>query len=220
MADSADVRSIEVLKDVRVAVCAFAEEAKNALADVDFDARRTLDWLQNEQPAFWRSEIRRWQQNLQMARAELARKKLGRFLDHKPDTSQEEKAVRLAESRIQEAEAKLELIKRWLPELLQAVQEYRGSSQPLVSLVEVDLSRAVARIDRMLDALEAYLQTSAPRLEASSRSDGTGSGSMSRGVPVDDQASVGTDADERQRGVEQAEPRDADASRAMGQYRG
>jgi hypothetical protein len=217
MAEAADVRSIDALRDVRAAVHAFAEEAKNALADVDFDIRRTLDWLQNDQRLFWQAELRRWQQNLQIARADLARKKLGRFLDHKPDTSQEEKAVRRAEERIEEAQKKLELLKKWVPELLHAVQEYRGSSQPLASLVDVEMPRAVARIDRMLEALEAYLQMAAPRTEGVGRSErpaAVSGESMARGE------ATGTTDDERQRGLEQAEPGDEDTPREVGQHRG
>lgn len=218
MAEAADVRSIDALRDVRAAVCAFAEDAKNALADVDFDIRRTLDWLQNEQRLFWQAELRRWEQNLQMAKADLARKKLGRFLDHKPDTSQEEKAVRQAESRIEEAHKKLDLLKKWVPELLHAVQEYRGSSQPLASLVDVELARALARIDRMLESLEAYLRMAAPRTAGvgqAERPAGGGGESMARGEPT-----TGTSDDERQRGVEQAEPGDEDAPREVGQHGG
>lgn len=211
MAESADVQSIDALRDVRSAVCAFIEDAKNALADVDFDIRRTMDWLQNEQRLYWQTEIRRWQQNLQIARAELARKKLGRFLDHKPDTSQEEKAVRLAESRIEEGQRKLELVRKWLPELQHAVQEYRGSSQPMATQIDVDLPRAVVRIDRMLASLEAYLQMTAPRTDRGPGTSATPSESVSRGEPGVNPPSEGTPADERQRGLEQAEYGHADA---------
>jgi hypothetical protein len=210
MAESADVQSLEVLRDVRAAICTFAEDAKNALADVDFEIRRMREWLSNEQRLHWQSEIRRWQQNLSMAKTELHRKKLGKFLDHRPDTSQEEKAVRYAQARLEEAEQKLEAVRRWVPELQHAVQEYRGSSQPLASMVDVDLQRGVARLDRMVDALEAYLQVAVPTTPTATASDTTThpAGSMSRGGIAD--AAPGADepappeesADERQRGVE------------------
>lgn len=223
MAETADLRSIEVLRDVRAAVCNFTDEAKNALADVEMDIRRTLDWLQNEQRLFWQGEIKRWDQKLQMAKAELARKKMGRFLDHKPDTSQEEKALKIAKDRLEDANRKLELLRRVLPDLQHAVEEYRGASQPLASMVDVDLQRAVARLDRMSDALEAYLSLSAPSTPGVARDGGRSGGSdrgesMSRGDPAEagEPAGTGDRADERQRGVEQAELGGADAPREVG----
>lgn len=162
MAETADVLSIDAIRDFRAALCTFADDAKAALDDVEFDLRRTVEWLTNEQRLFWQGEIKRWEQKLGEAKAELARKKLSKFLDRKPDTSQEEKKVKLCETRLEEAHHKLALCKRWLPELQHAVQEYRGQSQPLADMIDAEIPRGIGRLERMIDALESYLRLSAP----------------------------------------------------------
>jgi hypothetical protein len=162
MADTADVRSIEAIQEVRNAFCAFDEEVRNALMDVDFDIRRAREWLTNEQRLYWNAEIRRWEQNLAMAKGELMRKRLGRFLDRKPDTSQEEKAVQFAERRLEECHQKREITRRWATEFLRHMQEYHSQVQPLLDWLDQDVVRAIARLDRMVAAIEAYTQVAPP----------------------------------------------------------
>lgn len=162
MADTADVRSLEAILVVRNALSAFEEEARNALMDVDFEIRRVREWLSNEQRLYWTAEIRRWEQNLARAKGELMRKRLARFLDRKPDTSQEEKAVKFAENRLEECHHKLETTRRWATAFLRDMQEYHSQAQPLVDMLEQDVVRGLSRLDRMMDAIEAYTQVAPP----------------------------------------------------------
>lgn len=163
MAESAEVLSIEVLRDLRNALLRFGEDAELALQDVDFEIRRTLEWLSNEQRLYWQSEIKRWEKNLSTARTELHRKRLANFGDRRPDTTLEERAVRRAEERLETSHKKLERVKRWVPELQHAIQEYRGQSQALADAVEMQIPRHAARLDRMVEALEQYTALTAPR---------------------------------------------------------
>lgn len=210
MAETADVQSIEAIRDVRAALCLFAEEAKAALDNVDFEVRRTVEWLTNEQRLFWQGEIKRWYQKLNEAKAELTRKKLGKFGEHKPDTTQEEKKVRMCELHLEEAHRKLDLCKKWLPEFQHAVQEYRGQAQPLADMIDVDVPRGVARLDRMIDALESYLRVAAPTAPAAAALGlpEAGASAVTREPPPEPPPnpgpppSSGVDLDERERGLE------------------
>jgi chromosome segregation ATPase len=163
MAESADVRSIEGLRDVKAALAAFAEDARIALDDVAFEIRRMNEWVGSDMPQHWRGEQKRWEQKLAQARAELARKRLsGMNTDRKPDTSQEEKKVRQCEARIEEALRKQARCKQVIPELQRAIQEYHGPSMRLADQSSVHIPRALARLDRLMDAIEQYAQVTAP----------------------------------------------------------
>ena len=48
MADQAKVLSVQALKDFRIALINFVEEARNALGGVDMELRRTRDWLERD----------------------------------------------------------------------------------------------------------------------------------------------------------------------------
>jgi hypothetical protein len=162
MADTANVNSIDALTDFRVAWVRFGEDARNALTDVDFELRRTIDWVNNDQRLYWQAEIKRANQALSQARTELHRKKLGETESRHPDTTVEERKVRAAKERLELSEDKLEAVRSWGPELAHAAQEYRSHSQPLGDMLEGDCKRALSALDRMIDALESYLALVAP----------------------------------------------------------
>src|SRR4051794_21683772 len=48
MSNQADVRSIEALEDLRVALGLFADDALAALGGVEMEVRRTIQWLQHD----------------------------------------------------------------------------------------------------------------------------------------------------------------------------
>jgi hypothetical protein len=188
MADAANVLSVDALKDFRASWVSFAEDARNALMDVDFDLRRTVDWLTHDQRLYWQAEIKRRNQELSQARTELHRKKLSAMQGSHPDTVAEEKALRLAKTRLEEAEDKLEAVRAWIPELQHAAQEYRSHSQPLGDMLEGEVKNALALLDRMIDALESYLSLHAPSTTPLDGGQGFAQPAAAPGTP----ASVGT----------------------------
>jgi len=53
MSQAANVRSIQALKDFKVAMIAFAEDARSALTSVEMEVRRTRGWLERDQLSYW-----------------------------------------------------------------------------------------------------------------------------------------------------------------------
>ena len=70
--------------------------------------------------------------------------------------------VRVAKRRLVEAEEKLEVVRKWIPVFQQAVFEYQSRARPAGDMLESDLHAAVALLDRMTTALDAYLATAPP----------------------------------------------------------
>ena len=230
MADQADIQSLDALRDFRAALLTFIDDAKLALDDAEFDARRTTQWLQLEQPAFWKGEIKSWERRLNEARADLARKKLAKFSDRAPDTTVEEKKVKRCEMMLEEAHRKLKLCKTLEPELQHAVQEYRGQIVPLMGMLENLIPRATVRLDRMVEAVESYLRVQAPVMpKPAAVGLGAAADTMTRQptpmprpepTPDSDTDTTGDTEDERERGGEQAGQVDADPAREVGPDRG
>ena len=73
MADSAKVRSIEALRDFKVALKDFEETAKLALGEAQHEVQRALGWLQNDRVMHWKRELRRRQNRWSDAKSELMR---------------------------------------------------------------------------------------------------------------------------------------------------
>ena len=120
MSDQADVRSIDALKDFRVALTLFSDEALSALGSIDGEVRRTLQWLQHDRREYWQVQIKRRRELLSSAQAELFRRKLSKTGDNTPAMSEQKENVRVAEASLRDAEARAVMVKKWEPALQQA----------------------------------------------------------------------------------------------------
>src|SRR5207245_1574914 len=96
-------------------------------------------------------------QDVSTARTELFRRKLSSASGEPPDVSEKKEALRTAQRRLQEAEAKLEAVKRWVPLLQHAISEYHSKGRPLGDMLGSEMPNALAILDRMSEALEAYI---------------------------------------------------------------
>jgi hypothetical protein len=217
MSRSANVQSVQTLKDFKVAMINYSEDARNALSGVDMELRRMRDWLERDQLGYWQMQVKRRTEDLMQARSDLHRKKISQQgSDAKSDTEQKEN-LREAMRRLRVAEEKVALVKRLIPQLHHAIAEYHSHSQPLADHLTGGFERSVLSVERMVLALEAYIATvapSAPRMEPAAVSSGaatTAGASTSSGSaePADGDGSTAATA-----AAEPAEPADGQAASA------
>jgi hypothetical protein len=183
MANGANVDSIDALKHFRIALFKFQETANAALADVEGDLHKTQSWLDNEQQSYWQSQIRKRHEILERAKEALRMKKL--FKDSSgrtPSAVDEEKAVRVAQVRIEEAQAKFAACKKYSRVLQHEVQNYHGNVQRFATLLQADIPAAAAALDSMTAMLEQYV-TLAPGDLASNVPPSTESGPTEAAPP-------------------------------------
>ncbi|WP_435008101.1 hypothetical protein P12x_005376 [Tundrisphaera lichenicola] len=162
MSSQADVRSIEALKEFRAALALYAEETLGALGAVKMEARRTVQWVQQDRKAYWIDQIKRRRERVASARSEVARRRLAKTPEHNPAMSEQKELLRVAEASLREAEAKAILVKKWEPMLQQAVLEFQASIRRISDLAAGDIPRAMHLLGRLVDALEAYTRTAPP----------------------------------------------------------
>ena len=157
----AHVTSVEALRDFRADLCTFCQRAQDGLASVQAQAQRMLDWIDDQEKS-WQRELRRWEEAVNQARAELARRKMVRIGDRAPDTTEQEDILRAALHRRDEAEEKLHRTRRCLPAFRRAVDEYQGPARQLSGFLEGEQPRALAWLQQKIDALEAYARLATP----------------------------------------------------------
>ena len=152
----ADVRSIDAVRDWRAALTAYGESLSEALAGVELEIRRGFDWLA-DQLAHWRREVREGEEEVFRAKQELAARKWPGYDGRPPDTTDQEKALRRAQARLEFAEGQVERVRGWLARLPKVVDEvYRGKGHRLATFLEVELPRGLADLDRRVSALDRY----------------------------------------------------------------
>jgi hypothetical protein len=153
---SANVKSIDALRDFRTALVTFAEGADQTLSSVNVEIARMIDWLQHDQLKYWQHEHRRREDAVGEARADLNRCLMSKGAGEGGQCSDQKKALDKAKRRLAEAEDKLEKVKHWSRAIEQEVSEYRGPAQQLGNMLVADLPKAFAVLDRKVAMLEAY----------------------------------------------------------------
>jgi hypothetical protein len=168
----AKLTRVDALEQLKAAVALFIDDAKMALSAVEMETRRVVDRLQREQPYYWNQQIKQARDEYAEGKASLARKRLQKNDSYIPDTSEEEKMIRRATAKIENAEMKLAAIKTWSRKIESAWNDYQGPSGQLADAIGGTPARAVSELNRLIKAVESYLQVQAPQtaLEAGDES--------------------------------------------------
>jgi hypothetical protein len=157
MSGYARVESVDALRLFRQALIRFAESANVALSDAEGEMTRVLVWLETEQDTYWQSQIRKRHEDVERARDAVRQKKLYKSPTGSTQSAvEEEKVLKIAQRRLEEAEQKLRAVRRYGPRLQKEIQNYKGGVQRLVGDVMTDIPLAVARLDKMIATLEMY----------------------------------------------------------------
>jgi hypothetical protein len=163
MSQQADVKSIETLAFVRTAFAAFAHETGQALAEIEIQGQRAVEYICVDRAAHWKAEIRRMNDLVNKAIKDLEHcrtfKKVG---DNTPSCIEEKKALEKARQRLARAEQKAEAVRRWTPVVQQQFRETCVRLVRFRDVIDVDCPRAMAQLEKMLKALDAYRQMASP----------------------------------------------------------
>lgn len=161
MGPRANVRTVEALKEMRVALVEFAERVGAALASADAEVSRVGQWVTHDRPQHWKREVRKREDLVTQARAEIARK---RFVAAPNPASVvlEKKQLEKAERRLDSARRRADATRRWGGSWEREVLLARGPLFSLSEFVHGTIEEGVARLDRMIASLEAYLAVAAP----------------------------------------------------------
>ncbi|MEN6494545.1 MAG: hypothetical protein ABFD16_09670 [Thermoguttaceae bacterium] len=153
----AKVTSIDAVDEMAVALRRFGEEAANALADLDLELKRALDWLQHDRKDYWDAEVRRNYDRVAEARNNLQRRMICRPTDDRPAATEEKKALELAKRRLDVSQQKVQAVRHWSMAVQHELQEYVGAINLFTTWLQGDLPKALASLKRMSLALEAYV---------------------------------------------------------------
>jgi hypothetical protein len=159
----ARVESIDALKSLKAAMLKFAEGSNMALGDAESEIMRTVMWLENEQTAYWQLQQRKRSEMVGRCKEALRAKRL--FKDSSgrtPSAVEEEKALRVAQRRLEEADQKLVAVQKAKMKLEKEIPLYRASVQRFATDVQVEVPMGVELLETMLVSLDAYTSLGAP----------------------------------------------------------
>ena len=153
---SANVHSVNAIKDVRAALSRFQERATNAMGDLRQKIDRTVSWLELDRPNYWREQERRAFDLLASTRVALDTCRLRTVAGRRSDCIEEKQAFAKAKLRMEYVREKQELVRKWLVQSGKEANEYRARTSNFQRTLETDLPLMIAQLGRMIDAIEGY----------------------------------------------------------------
>lgn len=168
MGEYVSVESFEALKRLRAAMCRFAELVGAGLDEADAEMLRSRDWVILNQGNYWKRESKSRAEQLTRAKSALAYKKMSASsMGGRPSCVEEEKAVAVAKRRVEEAEQKQARVRAWSRRIDEEIFLYQAAVSGLTQARTTHIPNALAQLDNMLKALEAYVASAVPQMEVS-----------------------------------------------------
>jgi hypothetical protein len=155
MSQKAQVRSIDALEAFRSSLIVYLSQARPALEEVSADVLRTRSWLENDQRAHWEKEIRRRGKELQEAQEAMFSARLGML---RKESAADQLRLHRAKRAVEEAEAKLRMVKKWMREFDTRVQPLLKQTEKLHTVLSNDMVKAVGHLAQTINTLAAYAE--------------------------------------------------------------
>lgn len=166
----ANVKTISAIRDFKIALIEFIEDAKLALTEAHADVLKTGAWIQHDRMGHWQHARKKRHEKVQMAKSELTRAQL-QSRDERPSCVLERKALAKAQAELDEAERKVQSCRKALSLLEREGLLFKAALAGFSTSLELDLPNALAHLERLMDTLEKYFS-----LAPASDKDGDGGG--------------------------------------------
>jgi ABC-type phosphate transport system auxiliary subunit len=159
MPERAHVTSVEALETFRANLIIYLTKARPTLEEVSAEVQRTRGWLEGEQRTHWESEMRRRKRALEEAQAAMFSSRLSRLREV---SAAEQMAVQRTKRAVDEAEAKLRIVKQWNRVFDNHVDPLVKQMEKLQTVLAHDMVQAVAFLTQAIATLDAYADVAPP----------------------------------------------------------
>lgn len=159
MPTKSNVTSVDALESFRANLIIYLSKARPTLEEVSSDVIRTRQWLQSDKRIYWESEVRRRGKKLEDAKQAVFSAQLSKLRD---TSAAEIAAVNKAQRALDEAEAKLNLVKKWNRDFESRMQPLVRQLERLNTFLANDLPVAIAGLTQTVKTLQDYANTAPP----------------------------------------------------------
>lgn len=156
MSRSAKVTSIDAIREFQNALRRYQEALQDICEAWNLETHKAHDWIEQDRARYWPHAWKHAENRLVAAQNDLQLAKLAAMQNEHKSCIDEQKAVERATARQRQCEEKMRLLKHWRSRMRHETEEFRGKLARLRQYNEVDIPRALAGLDRVLQALEKY----------------------------------------------------------------
>lgn len=162
MTKSANVKSVDAIRQFAAAVVQFRDEARLCVTQLEMEMRKVIGWLERDRPGFWKREAEMCDRRQAEARISLHRCRMRRVGDFRPTCFEEQKAVEHCKQQLKHAQQQLRVVKHWTIAAHQEADEYYGRTVQLIQTIERDIPRLIALLHHSIESLETYNKVQLP----------------------------------------------------------
>ena len=157
MGRAADVRSVEAIRRFRADLVEYQSKLRQAIELLGVELTRGESWFE-QQKSYWPAESRRASDQLAEARSAYSRCMLSKGKERASACDDERKMVLDTMQRLSFTEQQIAVTKRWCHQVHHDVDEFRNRVSRLIALVEGEIPRALAALDRFTESLDRYTE--------------------------------------------------------------
>ena len=157
----ANVKSIESIRAFRADLQEYQESLRQSLDILLAELTRAVDYFESDRAAYWPAQVRRASDNLAAARINLERCQVTTRPEEGPSCYEEKKALQKAKARLQHANEKVKVAKKWVIAVRQEVDQFRSRLAQLNFTTDTELPRAMVLLDRLASRLDRYANRTA-----------------------------------------------------------
>lgn len=155
MSDQVKVSSIDALEAFRADLIQYVEKARVALEDAEGEVRRTRTWLDVDRTNYWMRQLKQRTKELEQVEAEFYNATITR---PKESHAFHKMAVLKAKRRLEEAEQKMLVLKKWRQTFDNRVTPLVRQLDPMFFLVGRHLPKGIHSLGESIKALQAYAE--------------------------------------------------------------
>lgn len=166
---AANVRNIQALVELKTALVRFQSDVQASLLSAQQEIHRTQEWLA-ERERHWKRQVEQSEQALRQAQAALARCEASGTYDREgryypPNCAGQEREVTAAQQQLGQTRAELENAQQAVRAVQQQAGEFQREAQRLTVILNNDVAKATALLERKIAILQGYIGDSAPTSE-------------------------------------------------------
>lgn len=159
MAEHSHVTSFDAIESFRANILVFLSKARPTVEEVGNELVRLRVWLETDQRNHWEKEIRLLNRQLEQAQQELFAARLSKL---QSASVVQEMTVQRLKHKLREAEDKQQTTRKWSRALDDRTQPLVKEVENLHTFLFMDMVRAVAYLEQVLEKLEAYAGVAQP----------------------------------------------------------
>lgn len=163
---SANLRSIEALHQFRAALIVFVDDASLAVQTMMMELQRSFEWVEREQPYYWNAQLKKAFDLVAQTRSSLETCRMRTVAGQRSSCIEEKQAFARAKRRLQDCQDQMKALRSWANQVRHDADEFRGRLAGLQTLLEADLPKAIALLEKAITILESYADIARPRPDA------------------------------------------------------